>query len=75
MDLPTMEDVRAVKTEIIALLKNHQNFMGAGIGQRDGRLVVRVNWRALPAETKLPDHIGRVEIEHFETGAVRPHGD
>ena len=75
MDLPTIDDVRAAKTEIVAQLKSHQNFMGAGIGQHDGRLVVRVNWRALPTEMQLPNHIGKVEIEHFEVGAIRPQGE
>jgi hypothetical protein len=43
-----------------------------GIGQKDGRLVVQVNWRKLPPDivTSL-DHIGDIEIRHQEVGDVR----
>jgi hypothetical protein len=75
MDLPTIEEARAVKTEIIARLAHLENFLGAGIGQRDGRWIVRVNWRQLPLSSDLQSHVGNVEIVHSVTGKPRPQGD
>jgi hypothetical protein len=71
MDLPTIDDVRQAKTEIVELFKDREHFVGAGIGESDGQFVVRVNWRLLPPGIVLPDHVGRVKIEHHEVGSVR----
>lgn len=71
MDLPTFDEVHQAKTEIVEMFKNRENFLGAGIGQRDGRFVVRVNWRLLPPRIALPDHVGRVKVEHHKVGSVR----
>jgi hypothetical protein len=69
---PKIEDVREAKDQLIKLLKAHRDFAGVGIGQKDGRLVVQVNWRKLPPDivTSL-DHIGDIEIRHQEVGDVR----
>jgi hypothetical protein len=71
MDLPTIDDVQKAKTEIVEMFKNREDFLGAGIGQSDGQFVVRVNWRLLPLGMALPNHLGRVKIEHHEVGSVR----
>lgn len=70
--LPTIDDVRKAKAEIIALLKGHGGFAGAGIGRDGDRLVVHVNWRALPESVTLPDRIGSVGVTHNVVGKVRP---
>lgn len=75
MDLPTIEEARAVKTEIIARLAHLENFLGAGIGQREGRWIVRVNWRQLPLSVALQSRIGKVEILHFIAAKPRLQGD
>lgn len=75
LDLPTMDEARAAKAEILALLKNRENFMGVGIGESNGALVLRVNWSTLPKGVALPDHVGRLRIEHHEVGTPRPHAD
>jgi hypothetical protein len=74
LDQPTIDDVRAAKTEITAQLKDYKDFAGAGIGQQDGRLNVRVNWRVMPKGITLPHHIGDIEVVHQEVGSVRPQG-
>lgn len=71
MELPTFDEVHQAKTEIVEMFKNWENFLGAGIGQSDGQFVVRVNWRLLPPRITLPDHVGRVKVEHYEVGSVR----
>jgi hypothetical protein len=72
MTLPTIEDVRAAKAEVSRLLKAHANFAGAGIGRAGDRLVVHVNWRALPEGVTLPERIGNVEVTHNVVGTIRP---
>jgi hypothetical protein len=72
LDQPTIDDVRAAKTKIIAQLKDYKDFAGAGIGQQGGRLNVRVNWRVMPTGVTLPDHVGDIEVVHQEVGAIRP---
>jgi hypothetical protein len=72
MTLPTLEDVRNAKAEIIRLLKAHGEFAGAGIGRDGGRLVVHVNWRTLPQGVTLPERIGTVDVSHHVVGNVRP---
>ena len=73
MDGPTIEEARGVKAEIVRRFEGHAAFAGAGIGERNGRLVVKVNWRTLPAATDRPDHIGTVEITHDVVGAIKSH--
>jgi len=72
MTLPTIDDVRAAKAEVSRLLKSHANFAGVGIGRKDDRFVVHVNWRALPEGLKLPERIGNVEVTHNVVGTIRP---
>jgi hypothetical protein len=72
MDLPTIDDARTAKTEIIDRLKDIKGFAGAGIGEHDGQFTVRVNWQALPSNVNLPDKIGDVEVTHHEVGTLRP---
>jgi hypothetical protein len=72
MTLPTIDDVRKAKADVIELLKHHGEFAGAGIGRDGDRLVVHVNWRSLPQGVDLPDHIGPVGITHHIVGDVRP---
>ena len=75
MDLPTIEEARSAKAEIIEKLKNVKDFAGAGIGEHDRRFTVRVNWRILPKDIKLPDRIGDVEVTHHEVGSLRPQAE
>jgi hypothetical protein len=75
MDLPTIEDARSAKVEIIERLKDLKGFAGAGIGERDGHFTVRVNWRILPNDVKLPDRVGSVEVTHHEVGSLRPQAE
>jgi hypothetical protein len=75
MGRPTIEDARSAKAEIIAKLKDLEGFAGAGIGEHDGRFTVRVNWRVLPKDIKLPDRIGDVEVTHHEVGSLRPQAE
>ena len=72
MDHPTLDEVRNAKAEISRLLKSHENFAGAGIGRAGDRLVVHVNWRALPAGLALPERIGNVDVTHHVVGTIRP---
>ncbi len=72
MERPTIDDARSAKAEIIEKLKDVKDFAGVGIGERDGRFAVRVNWRILPKDIKLPDRIGDVEVTHHEVGSLRP---
>jgi hypothetical protein len=67
-----MDDVRSAKAEILRLLKAHSQFAGAGIGRDGDRLVVHVNWRALPKDVTLPERIGNVDVTHHVVGDVRP---
>lgn len=69
--LPTIDDVREAKAEIIRLMKSHDGFAGAGIGRDGDRLVVHVNWRALPKSVELPERIGSVGVTHNVVGNVR----
>jgi hypothetical protein len=69
---PTIDDVRKAKAEVLRLLKGHSEFAGAGIGRAADRLVVRVNWRALPKNVNLPERIGSVDVTHQVVGKVRP---
>ena len=70
---PTIEQVRSAKAQIVRQFGHHPDFAGAGIGERDGRPAVRVNWRTLPADVQLPDRLGEVEISHHAVGTIRPH--
>ena len=71
MDAPTLDDVRSAKTELVQRLRSHGEFAGAGIGQQDGQLVVRVNWRVLPRDIDLPQRLGNVAVTHHEVGTIR----
>jgi hypothetical protein len=71
MEEPTLEDIRKAKAELIRRLSGHADFAGAGIGQNDGRFVVRVNWRALPPEADRPRRVGNVAVTHHEVGTIR----
>ena len=71
MTLPTIDEVRSAKAEILRLLKAHGEFAGAGIGREADRLVVHVNWRALPKDVTLPERIGIVDVTHHVVGDVR----
>ena len=75
MTLPTIDDVRGAKAEILRLLKRHGEFAGAGIGREGDRLVVHVNWRALPKGVALPERIGIVDVTHHVVGDIRPLSD
>jgi len=70
MGEPTIEEVREAKAELIRRLIGHSAFAGAGIGQYDGRLVVNVNWRALPPEIDRPRRVGNVNVTHHEVGTI-----
>lgn len=72
MDEPTIEKVRAAKDAVIGLLRHHDNFAGAGIGRDGDRLVVHVNWRTLPPDVALPDHIGGIGVTHHVVGDIKP---
>jgi hypothetical protein len=72
MDLPTIDEVREAKAEIVRQLKSHAEFAGAGIGRAGDRLVLRVNWRALPTDLTLPERLGKVDITHNVVGTIRP---
>jgi hypothetical protein len=72
MDDPTLDQIRNVKTEILARFKDVKEFAGAGIGESGGRLCIRVNWRVLPKNLPLPSSIGDVEITHHEIGNISP---
>ena len=75
MDVPTIEDARSAKAEIIEKLKDVKDFTGVGIGEHEGRFTVRVNWRILPKDVKLPDRIGDIEVTHHEVGSPRPQAE
>ena len=75
MDLPTIEEARSAKAEIIDKLKDIEGFAGVGIGEHGGRFTVRVNWRMLPKDIKLPDRIGDIEVTHHEVGTLRPQAE
>jgi hypothetical protein len=66
-----LDDVRQAKAELIERLKGLPNFVGAGIGVHNGRLVIRVNWRALPPEAHRPQRVGKIEVTHHEVGDIR----
>ena len=72
MTLPTIDDVRGAKAEILRLLKGYGGFAGAGIGREGDRLVVHVNWRAMPTDVALPERIGNVDVTHHVVGEIRP---
>jgi hypothetical protein len=72
MTLPTIDDVRGAKAEILRLLKGYGGFAGAGIGREGDRLVVHVNWRAMPTDVTLPERIGDVDVTHHVVGEIRP---
>lgn len=68
-----MDEVRDAKAAVIRQFRQHGDFLGAGIGRgKDGRLVVQVNWRALPAGIERPDRIGSVEVTHQAIGTIVP---
>jgi hypothetical protein len=71
MDDPTLDKVRAAKDEILRLLRHHDDFAGAGIGRAGDRLVVHVNWRALPTDVTLPERIGPIGVTHHVVGNIR----
>ena len=72
---PTIEQVREAKAEIVRQFRDLAAFAGVGIGECDGRLIVRVNWRSLPTGIKLPGKIGDVEVSHHEVGDVAPQSE
>ena len=73
MTEPTLDDVRAAKDAVIRVLKDHADFVGAGIGRsRDGHLVVQVNWRAEPTGIAPPSQVGNVAVQHQVVGALKP---
>jgi len=75
MDVPTIEEARSAKAEIIEKLKDINGFAGVGIGEHEGRFTVRVNWRIVPKDIKLPDRIGGIEVTHHEVGSLRPQAE
>jgi hypothetical protein len=70
MTEPAFEDVRKAKAAMIERLRSHADFAGAGIGRKDGRLVLKVNWRVLPPEAERPDKIGDFEVTHHAVGNI-----
>ncbi len=74
MDGPTLDEVRDAKAEIVRLFQDIEEFVGAGIGESNGKFSVRVNWRVRPKNLPLPSFIGRVEITHHEVGNITPQG-
>jgi hypothetical protein len=68
---PTIDEIRDVKAAIVRQFQDNPAFASAGIGERNGRLIVRVNWRTLPSDLQLPKRIGEVEISHHEVGTIR----
>jgi hypothetical protein len=70
VDGPKLEEVRTMKAKLLERLKGRADFAGAGIGQEDGKLVIQVNWRKLPADVAPLRRIGNVEIRHQEVGTV-----
>jgi hypothetical protein len=75
MDSPTMDQIRAVKAEMLRQFESVKDFAGAGIGESGGRLSVRVNWRVLPTNLALPSSIRGVEITHHEVGNIVPQSE
>jgi len=75
MDVPTIEEARSAKAEIIEKLKDINGFAGVGIGEHEGHFTVRVNWRIVPKDIKLPDRIGDIEVTHHEVGSLRPQAE
>jgi hypothetical protein len=66
-----LEKLRQAKAEMIERLAGRADFAGVGIGRHDGRLVLKVNWRALPPPADRPDKIGDVEVTHHAVGNIR----
>lgn len=75
MRVPTLDDARSVKTEMIEKLKDIEGFAGAGIGEYKGQFSVRINWRVLPKDLCLPEKIGDVDVTHHEVGSLRPQAE
>lgn len=76
MDEPTLDELRDAKAAVVRELKGHDGFLGAGIGRdRDGHMVVQVNWRAEPAGIPPPARIGNVAVTHQVIGTLRPLGE
>ena len=76
MDDPTLDELRDAKAAIVRQFKGIGEFAGAGIGRdKDGRLVIQVNWRAQPAGVVQPARIGNVAVIHQVVGVMKPFGD
>jgi hypothetical protein len=75
MDGPTLDQIRAVKAEMLRQFQDISEFAGAGIGESGGRPCVRVNWRTWPKDLALPSSIGGVEITHHEVGNIIPQSE
>ena len=73
MDEPTLDELRDAKAAVVRELRGYDGFLGAGIGRdRDGRMVVQVNWRAEPAGITPPAQIGNVAVTHQVVGTLKP---
>jgi hypothetical protein len=74
MDEPTPDEVRDAKAEVARMLKDHPDYLGAGIGRGpDGQLVVQVNWRTEPTGITLPQKVGKVTVTHQVVGSIKPY--
>jgi hypothetical protein len=72
-DAPTLEEARTAKDRVAELLRGRTGLAGIGIGQHEGQLVVRVNWRQLPPDIETLDRVGTVMVRHQLVGNVRTH--
>jgi len=70
-DGPTLEEARTAKDRVAELLRGRTELAGIGIGQHEGQLVVRVNWRQLPPNIEALDRVGTVMVRHQLVGSVR----
>jgi len=73
MDGPTLQEARTAKARVAELLRGRTGVAGIGVGQHEGQLVVRVNWRQLPPDIETLDRVGTVMVRHQLIGTVRAH--
>ena len=69
---PTIEEVRRAKDKLREALRGHTELAGIGIGKKDGKLCVQVNWRKLPPAADQTERIGDVDVAHTEVGSIQP---
>lgn len=73
-DAPTLAEARTAKDRVAELLRGRIGLAGIGIGQHEGQLVVRVNWRQLPPpDIATLDRVGTVMVRHQLVGKIRTH--